>query len=788
MVIATKQKYRPIASFTPLGWQIAPWRCQKPVMLLTGSAGGGKSSLAANKIHAFMLKYPEAQGLITRKVNVSLTNSTILYMEKMVIGEDPRVRHFPSKDRFEYSNGSILSYAGLEDKKQRERLKSIGLKGGVDIAWMEEATEYERADFDAVQARIRGKAAHWRQTILTTNPDAPTHWIYLDLVQHENIDPDLAVFYSRASDNIHNPEDYQKTLARMQGIEGERLREGKWVQASGLVYDVWNEESNVSTEAEYMPNEPVMWFVDDGYSGEVEETSGQFRGNSHPRVFLLAQLRSDGTVCIFAEDYAVQKLSDRHIGEVLSKGYPRPQFAIVDKSAAELKGRLQSQGIETINGAPDVEESIKTMRNFIAPDVNGYRRLLVHPRCKHFRSEMASYRRDPVSGKPIKQFDHGCFVAGTIVTTINGDRPIEKIKAGEMVLTRRGFQTVLNAGLTAPFAELFKVNFSNGKELIGTVNHPIYVENRGFVPLVELKKGDIINTVTNSISKNISTKEQLKWHINKGLKLLNLKPLFSTVLSSDATQTRKIVQTAIISNPIAAIFWQGLKVCTGKFGKKRMGQYLPATMFTIKTATLLIILLRIWLVYLVRNTSKNMGKLKSQKKNYKFYGLALEGQPNLQRFGMAHPKGKHGIKNMQKKFGVAQESKLNTFVKIAVKVLVGLFSQFPNIVQMFVNLKQGVNQGQTSKNGFVRFAGLSSKQTNTNQPEPVPVSVVGVIELGQRKPVFNLTVADVPEYFANGVLVHNCDAARYGLYVIDKGGFQELSEDVQETIFNLPGY
>jgi hypothetical protein len=29
--------------------------------------------------------------------------------------------------------------------------------------------------------------------------------------------------------------------------------------------------------------------------------------------------------------------------------------------------------------------------------------------------------------------------------------------------------------------------------------------------------------------------------------------------------------------------------------------------------------------------------------------------------------------------------------------------------------------------------------------------------------VYNLSVSGIPEYFANGVLVHNCDALRYGL-------------------------
>lgn len=36
-----------------------------------------------------------------------------------------------------------------------------------------------------------------------------------------------------------------------------------------------------------------------------------------------------------------------------------------------------------------------------------------------------------------------------------------------------------------------------------------------------------------------------------------------------------------------------------------------------------------------------------------------------------------------------------------------------------------------------------------------------------RADVYNLTVAGAPEYFANGVLVHNCDAARYMVVHVD---------------------
>ena len=260
---------------------------------------------------------------------------------------------------------------------------------------------------------MRGTAAPWRQIIYTCNPDAPTHWIYRRLI----VGGQATVYYSKAADNPHNPDEYLSTLGTLTGIEAQRLAGGQWVQATGLVYaDQWADPGNVTEEAEYIPDGGlILWGVDDGYTGAKDPTTGYYTAESHPRVFGLYQQRHDGTLCRFAESYAVGVLSEQHIAQVEQLGYPAPDFAVVDKSAAELKGRLHAAGIYTRNGAPSVLESIKELRRALAPDANGRRRLLVHPRCRHFRSEMASYRVDPVTGVPIKQFDHGPAEARYVV-------------------------------------------------------------------------------------------------------------------------------------------------------------------------------------------------------------------------------------------------------------------------------------------------------------------------------------------------------------------------------------
>jgi hypothetical protein len=187
-----------------------------------------------------------------------------------------------------------------------------------------------------------------------------------------------------------------------------------FVHATGIIYDVWLDDydagtavtGNVTEEADYVPDGgEVYWAVDDGYSGRMDARSGMFTAESHPRVFLMAQMKADGHLDVFWEDCRVLTLEDEHIKLVLTLDYPLPTFAAVDKSAAQLKGRLHGQGVYTQNGPSSVEESIKETRRWIGQDENEWRRLRVHPRCKHMRYEMARYVKGE-GGKPVKAFDH----------------------------------------------------------------------------------------------------------------------------------------------------------------------------------------------------------------------------------------------------------------------------------------------------------------------------------------------------------------------------------------------
>lgn len=199
------------------------------------------SRTAAEKIHAYLKKYPGTMGLMLRKQRQSMTNSTVLFFERTVIGPDPTVKHFPSKFRFEYDNGSILAYGGMDGDEQKEQIRSIGQEGSLHIAWMEEANRFTEDDYNEILARMRGANVSWLQVILTTNPDAPTHWIYRRLI----LGKEAKVYYSKAADNDYNPKSYINTLNKLTGVTRDRLALGKWVQAEGVVFEGFDPDIHV---------------------------------------------------------------------------------------------------------------------------------------------------------------------------------------------------------------------------------------------------------------------------------------------------------------------------------------------------------------------------------------------------------------------------------------------------------------------------------------------------------------------------------------------------------------
>ena len=94
-----------------------------------------------------------------------------------------------------------------------------------------------------------------------------------------------------------------------------------------------------------------------------------------------------------------------------------------------------------------------------------------------------------------------CFVAGTLVATINGLAAIETIKAGDYVLSTDPdtMQTEYKQVLETYIRKVDRlVHLTvNGEEIITTVDHPFYVQGRGFIEAGSLLVGDKLLSANN---------------------------------------------------------------------------------------------------------------------------------------------------------------------------------------------------------------------------------------------------------------------------------------------------
>ncbi len=81
------------------------------------------------------------------------------------------------------------------------------------------------------------------------------------------------------------------------------------------------------------------------------------------------------------------------------------------------------------------------------------------------------------------RMDSYCFAAGTKITTLQGDVPIEDIRPGMMVLTRSGYKPVRAATKTQHGVDVMTLELSDGRVLTGTPDHPIWVKDKGWTRL-----------------------------------------------------------------------------------------------------------------------------------------------------------------------------------------------------------------------------------------------------------------------------------------------------------------
>jgi len=255
------------------GWQTEAVNCDAEIHVMYGGRGAGRTVIGLVRIVLLPAIHPGTAAVVVRKAREHHRRSTFAGIEALVLSSPYLNSLIERIDRMSmiihYKNGSKLFFAGLNNDSQRNAFKGISVAnydsdeargeddsasigGAIDVILAEEADAFTPEDIGIMISSLRGKAMGFIQLMMNLNPSYPTHHIKTDWIDKEFSEDkkyDIKVFHKTAKDNLwlmrNNPDYWYKVLAGLSGVLGERLRDGLWRQAEGVVFQTYNATKHI---------------------------------------------------------------------------------------------------------------------------------------------------------------------------------------------------------------------------------------------------------------------------------------------------------------------------------------------------------------------------------------------------------------------------------------------------------------------------------------------------------------------------------------------------------------
>lgn len=313
-----------------------------------------------------------------------------------------------------------------------------------------------------------------------------------------------------------------------------------------------------------------------------------------------------------------------------------------------------------------------------------------------------------------------CFAGDTLITTMRGEVPIKDVVDGDYVLTRRGYHRV-------------RRNLYNGRKVV--------VEKR-----ITIDSRDIVISSTNEHKINVNGEWKKYGELTRGDNLFVLSS--STERNTSDTRTENIQTTTITSGERTRF---GIKNCsTTQFTSFITERYQRVRLSITRTLT--------------RSTTPLKTLLRSQLANIqRFIEVLKYGTLNTLRI--------FGVGVSQKRTGTKDESRCLTNYPTRNASAKGAEMNLPHpthisdSAQILVITDGSTKHLKTSSPQIASAAEKSSYRTNTSDNKRVatnaPINSCGIQDIKDLRvyetDVYDLEVEGVNEYFANGILVHNCD-------------------------------
>jgi hypothetical protein len=391
-------------------------------------------------------------------------------------------------------------------------------------------------------------------------------------------------------------------------------------------------------------------------------------------------------------------------------------FQLAAKTDVQIDGRNQST-------LQHLRTWFKDDRIVLLPTAGPVIDHLVHGKWNERRTD---WERSEAYG----HFD--CCVRGTLVRLERGNVPIESVRVGDRAWTRQGLRRVSAAWLVGD-RRVWRLCTTAGT-IEATANHRVWTENRGWVMLAELQRSDILCAWANTVSGS---------------------RFGSTAGHTGAIRTPRAAATACISLLARAA------TCIATCGLSITERFQAACMSTMPTATLSTTTSATWSFLPPQSTRRSTLPSRSDSQHFARASSTRTHGQGPQKAGRGTPAPTASASTLRKPSVCADErSRGSTSAPVS---CVGSASSPLRRARSFVEataahaivlLAESISSRLRARN-----ADASSSGVSTPSPRFVRARVTSCRATEKTEPVYDLTVDDEHEFFANDVLVHNCIAA-----------------------------
>jgi len=229
---------------------------------LFGGIGSGKSHVGCFWALAKALRNPGCLGLIGANSYRQLKDATLRTFEMLL-------QHYRIGHSFHTSDMAYRLDTGAEILCRS--MENYDLLRGVELGWfyLDELRDTRFEAWCVVKGRLRSQNVDALEGRVTSSPNG-YNWIYEEFVR-KPADPATAAAYAnhdafvaRTADNKHLPPDYVAALlASYDPLLVAQELDGRFTNTTqGRIYHAFEREAHVTSEAELVPGQPLLWSLD----------------------------------------------------------------------------------------------------------------------------------------------------------------------------------------------------------------------------------------------------------------------------------------------------------------------------------------------------------------------------------------------------------------------------------------------------------------------------------------------------------------------------------------------